>query len=558
MPNLRVYARNRLAERVAEIDDFGQLDTRLLDNGVGAWTLDLPTASPVVPHLNPDQGGGVAGIVITLDGTPIFSGPVLQFKEDALVTRFSGACDNYLLQRHAAIPVTGDTLTVTGVASTAILEMIDAQIGLGAVRPVRIMETLELMADPGIGATVSIEVPRYDTLLSACQQIALDGGGLAFRAMQSASEPSFTEAPAIEFQVGMRVDRRGDAIFSISQGTLENYQHTRQGASANHVFAANGAGGDGTDISPVVEEFDEASIYRFGRVETFLDLPASTDAVETRTKARLALLSGSDRRAVTLTAIETPQMVLGRHYNLGDYVSVIVGSSEVADGAVIREISISITPGQGVSILPMIGTPGMSNDTTTTRLIGLLRDRVAVVERSTGSLAQIHGLDEQAGALDSRTTTVENRADDIDTALIALDTRVDALETADTSLDSRLDAVETAVAAILAPGGVSAAMLASGAAASNLGFTPIRQATGTYTGNGSATRDFTFGFTPSWVQVSRTGKGIWIYLASGRTIEILYDDTQTELTAPIITNGFRAIHPGNNENGEAYEYVAFG
>lgn len=400
----RIYIRDRNALRVAEVDDFGSLELVARDNALGAWTFDLPADSQYVPLLDPDTSDGIAGIVVTLDGTPIFSGPVIQRQESATVARFSGYCDLWMLARHVSIPAPGqDDLAVAGVASTAMRQFVDAQIGPNTIFPTRQVGVLTFPGDPAVGASVTTTIARYTPLLTAIQTLALQGGGLRFHIDQSTDwSPAY-----VEFVVEQRRDLRDSVLFSLAAGTLEDFSHTRQAASVNHVYAASGAGGDGTPASPVIAEFDAASIQKFGRIETFVTQPQTDDGTEVLAAATEALAEGADRRSVTLTPIETSDLQFGTHYGLGDLVRAIAryDGSLLVD-AVIREVHVKIEAQNGVSVTPMLGTPGMSNDPITSQIISKLNDRVRVLERSSGSLGQVRNLDGAVTDLDSAITVL--------------------------------------------------------------------------------------------------------------------------------------------------------
>lgn len=108
-------------------------------------------------------------------------------------------------------------------------------------------------------------------------------------------------------------------------------------------------------------------------------------------------------------------------------------------------------------------------------------------------------------------------------------------------------------------GGVSAGMLASGAAVSNIGFTPARVAKGTYTGNDAATQDIALGFTPAIVFIHNPATGVGIYHNSGDRTTLGYSGNLiVSGTGGIISGGFQAISGANNAGGTTYYYTAIG
>lgn len=406
-PDLRVYLRDSSAERVAEIDEYGDLVVISRDNAVGSWTLEMDPSSAYTAVLDPDTSQGVAGIVVILDGAVIFSGPVLQAAWGPTSVRFSGSCDNYLLARHVAVPTSNpDGIAVTGVASTAMYGLVDTQIGPSAADPLREVAALSLDADQAVGTSIDLLIARYTPLSAALAEIALAGGGLRFWVAQGGE----WDDPGLELTIVQRRDLRAEVILSLGAGTLSDFEHVRQGPATNVVYAASGAGGDGTPASPVTLQTDSASILRFGRVETFLTRPGSDDAAEIADAAAAALVEGSDKRSVTLTPVETSQAAYGREYGLGDVVTAVLPNGDTVE-AVVREVKITVKAGSGYVVEPLLGTPGMSNDRAVSSIISRLNDRVRLLERGSGSLGQVRNLDAQAGDLDSRVAALEAAVD---------------------------------------------------------------------------------------------------------------------------------------------------
>jgi hypothetical protein len=225
---------------------------------------------------------------------------------------------------------------------------------------------------------------------------------------------------------------------------------------------------------------------------------------------------------IGLTPLETQSITYGIDYELGDIATVVVEGEVKTD--LIREIEISLLPRGGARITPMIADPGGTEDDPLVGYVQAVRKRLDIQQQNANIPPGSVG-----------TTSLANDA-------------VTAAKLADDAVLSNN----------IAAGQVGSSELATGAAVANIGFTPARITTGSYTGDGNATKDINIGFTPSFVMVSRTGKGAWFYFISGRVMEQLYTDTATELTTPIITNGFRVIEPGNNENAQDYQYVAIG
>lgn len=81
-----------------------------------------------------------------------------------------------------------------------------------------------------------------------------------------------------------------------------------------------------------------------------------------------------------ITAIDTPEVAYGRHYNLGDRVSAVVDGLPVVE--VVRAVTIT-SSADGITTKPTLGTPGNTppNIPTIFGASARLRSRLVNLER---------------------------------------------------------------------------------------------------------------------------------------------------------------------------------
>ncbi|MBD2900798.1 hypothetical protein amrb99_98080 [Actinomadura sp. RB99] len=152
------------------------------------------------------------------------------------------------------------------------------------------------------------------------------------RSLCSASDPQLgvrvqQVGDELLFDVYVPQDRSGRVAFSQKSGNLRAYSLTRAAPTATHVVVA-GAGEGST--RPFVERRDTDAATEWRRViRTFVD-QRSTDVVsELESAGDEALKAARGTGALSVTAVDTESCRFGRHFGLGDWVSV-----KLATGAV--------------------------------------------------------------------------------------------------------------------------------------------------------------------------------------------------------------------------------
>lgn len=345
MSEWQLYVRDRNRNRVAEIDDFQQLDLVLRFNAVGSWVIALPADGVAARYLNQDG----CGLVAVRDGATLLSGPkrrperVWSSKTDRLVV--AGVDDVCWIADGLAYPVpTGPPYSAaahdvrTGACETVMRAYVSANVGPGA-KAERIVAGLTLATDAALGATVTGRA-RFANLLELLQALAIAGGDLGFRIVD------------MQFQVYQPTDLTAMAVFSSDLGNLAAYTYREEAPSVNYIIVAGG--GEGT-ARTFAEKGDSASIVRWGRIELFRDRRDTTDATELLQTADEALSTGAAKTYLSIEPIDTEALAYGADYNLGDKVSVIVDGTTIHD--VLREVHITLTPEAGESVRPLVGTP---------------------------------------------------------------------------------------------------------------------------------------------------------------------------------------------------------
>lgn len=373
MTTWTVYTRDQSGDRTGQLDDFQQLDLVLRWNAVGSWVLNCP-ASTLARNV-----GTRGGIVVQQDSTVVFSGSVEQaqrtitFAADDL--QLSGASDDVRLGDELCYPeapaLTTDSSAYdsrSGQISTVMRAYVEANCGVAASSYGR--QSVIVSADPLLGSIVST-TERFSTVLDTCQRLSLmDGvGNIGFRVRdRDLGFPSF--------EVFQAADRRQSAIFSLDLGTCSLVKFTENRTKVN--VAVEAGGGQGT-ARTFVTVTDSASVDRWRTRRVFKDARDTSDTTILTQRGNAALADGASVQTIEVTPFDSGSMVFGTHWNVGDLVTVVVGTDRIVQ--MVREVHIKLTPDGAAIVTPTIGTPGAG--------VSLIPDLFRVMSRTTGRVASL-------------------------------------------------------------------------------------------------------------------------------------------------------------------------
>lgn len=349
---VKLVARNSALRRLGEIDDFRSLTSPLRYNRTSDWQLELDGGSPGVDLLSL-----TGGLIVERDGATLFSGPVsgiVRKTEGGRSTvTVSGVDDTVWLDRRLAVPVPSGPPytaaayhTVNGVAETVMRTYVNDNLGPGALAARR-LERFALAADGLRGTTVKGSA-RFTSLLELLQGLALAGGDIGFRIVQSGE--------ALEFQVYQPADKTSTAVFSVEFGNLRGYEYQQTVPSATYAYVAGE--GEGT-ARVIVEGGDAAAITDYGRFETFRDRRDTADVPTLEQQRSETLDEMQAKTALSISPIDTDAVTFGTDYNLGDRVKVVIDGVAIQD--VVREVLLTVTSDRGSVLTPVLGTPGASS-----------------------------------------------------------------------------------------------------------------------------------------------------------------------------------------------------
>lgn len=353
-----IYARNASLQREGIIEDYQVANFKLRHNDVGTWELTVNRARKEAVWLS-NPGWGIEAVSILPDGTkvPLIAGPMSTRKHsksaDHNTLTVTGYSDDILLSRAVAHPCPTNSFPPysaqassgwVGTASGVLRQYVHENIGLGAILPRRV-PNLVLGADPGVGSSITAYA-RWDNLLVFLQGLANAGGGIGFRIRQVESE--------LEFQTFMPVDHSGDVTLSELLGNLQAWEYVSESPESTYLFI----GGSGEGTARLIAELpDTNAIIQWGRREHFVDKRDSgvnADLIQAGTQYQI---EHAEKAGLTITPVDTASCIYGKHYNLGDTVSIQVEGPSVPLTDIVREVDISLTPNGPQTIKPIIGTP---------------------------------------------------------------------------------------------------------------------------------------------------------------------------------------------------------
>lgn len=361
--DLIVEVRDSTLKRVGQIPSeyLNGFTIVLRYNTISTWTVSMPTGHPMIEALK--QPG--AGIIVTFQNTVLLSGPstwtqTVQTKDNpAGTTQVTGLDDTVLLRDRLAYPtpatadVTAQTTAYdvrTGAAEDVIKQYVNVNLGPGAPT-VRQQAGLTVETSAGRGATVKGSA-RFDVLYELLQQLAdasLNGGtAIGFDIVQNGA--------GLVFQCYLPTDRSKTVRLDIANNLLTETTYSL--AQPNMTRAIVGGQGDLTarlfaERTSATSTAAEAAWGR--RIERFVDSRDGADSTALATAGDAVLgTEGKAQITASVRPSDDQAMLFGKDWFLGDTVTVVVGSYELA--AVVTELALSVQE-DGVRLYGTVGEP---------------------------------------------------------------------------------------------------------------------------------------------------------------------------------------------------------
>ncbi len=263
--------------------------------------------------------------------------------------------------------------TGTGPAGTLMLALVDDNGGPGALSYRRVPQ-LVIGDGAGLGATLTY-ASRFADLYDELRALAVLGGGgvpggeLGFRVRQVDRD--------LVAEVYEPRDRTGYARFSFPTGTLRQLQVTTEAPTCTAAIVAGD--GRGTDRS-IVERVDADAVALWWRSEEFVDAQNESDDEQLEHAGDETLAGGREQLTITTETVDTPQVVYGDAYTLGDLALVLPGpTAPVAD--IVRAVRLQVVPRTGRVRTALIGTQAAVSDPAWVAGNRTLARRVARAQR---------------------------------------------------------------------------------------------------------------------------------------------------------------------------------
>lgn len=361
--DLTVEVRDSSLARVGQIlpADLVGFEASLRFNKVGSWKIALRSDHPLVDTLRAPG----SGIIVTGPTGVLLSGPTASAKNTKTaadptgVWEIVGTDDGVILGERLAYPVPASaslaSQTVaydvrTGKAETVAKAYVDANIGPSAPAA-RKISALTIDTDLARGSTV-VASARFDKLGQIISSLlVLDG--LGFDIKQSGS--------TLVFEVFAPVDRSDSIRMDVDNLRLEKSEYTYQRPEATRVIVAGqGQGGERAFVERSSAASTSAESAWGRRIEVFKDSRNTADTAELQIAGDEILAAGGKTlEGIKVTPSDDQTMRYGVDWGLGDKVTVVIGSTQVAQ--VVTEVAIVVTE-NGIKIGATVGEPGVLED----------------------------------------------------------------------------------------------------------------------------------------------------------------------------------------------------
>lgn len=358
LDDLTIEVRDANFRRVGQLtpENLVGFSAVLMKNGVGSWKVTLPVGYALAEELRkPD-----AGIIVTAAGETLISGPTMSVltqlsQEDPVGTyEISGVDDSVVLTERLAYPTpsTADVMlqTVafderTGPAETVIKGYVNANLGPSA--PVaRRISNLTILPSTGMGVTVD-GAARFESLQELLTGFA-DLSGLGFTIEQVGDN--------LEFKVYEPVDRSGYIRLDLDNGRLTRSDYAYSTPKLTRAIVGGQGEGELRDFIERTSAESLAAESLWGRrIERFVNEASANDVsiLEAAGDKELAV-DGKTFISVDLLPSDDQTMLFGVDWNVGDRVTVVVGSTELV--AVVEKVALLISE-DGVRLGATVGEP---------------------------------------------------------------------------------------------------------------------------------------------------------------------------------------------------------
>lgn len=353
----------------------------LIKNDVGSWKVTLPVGYALAEELRKPG----SGIIVTASGQTLISGPTMSIltnlsQDDPIGTyEISGVDDTVVLGERLAYPTptTADVMAQTvafdvrtGPAEDVMKAYVDANIGPSA--PVQRRITGLTIATPtGLGVSVDGSA-RFETLQELLTGFA-DLANLGFTIEQFGDE--------LQFQVYEPVDRSANIRLDLDNGRLTRSDYAYSTPKLTRAIVGGQGEGELRDfIERTSTDSLDAETLWGRRIERFVNESTANDVsiLEAAGDKQLAI-DGKTFVSVDVLPSDDQTMLFGIDWNLGDRVTVVVGTTELV--AVVEKVALLISE-DGVRLGATVGEPrglGYENQIVTAQKDQVLR--VSKLER---------------------------------------------------------------------------------------------------------------------------------------------------------------------------------
>ena len=293
----------------------------LRDAETGTWTVTVQ---------DDDLAGRVRDgwrVLIQDGGVSVVSGPVTSVAPDLAdhTVTLDGVSDLVHVEdrliypdpsRQAESQTADSYYKRKGAAETVIRDMIHANAGTGALAARR-APGFTVTSSQGRGSIVSTNL-RYKNLLEEARALARLGG-VTFDAIQE-------EDSRIILRFRVPRDRSRAVRFADGNGGVTEGSYSLDAPTATTVLVA----GQGEGADRTIIERDRDSTWG-RRIEIFKDQRDTDEADELEQSAVEQLDEGAAGAGANFVATETPGLVFGTDYMLGDTVAVEIGAATIVE-----------------------------------------------------------------------------------------------------------------------------------------------------------------------------------------------------------------------------------
>lgn len=376
----------RIYMRAADYSRLGELDTYQSFKAVLRFN-DVGTWSLTAPYnaRNARIITESGGIVVTRDGAVVFSGPTATLRRTAGGLEATGFDDMVILADNPAYPTpteAGPTFSDESDVRTGIPSTLMIDYVRANIGPAAVAGTYVSELGYAADPYLGTSGTARARFVPLLQLLQNIAWSPQGGGLRFSILQNEIGSAALTFTVSQPLDRRNNVLVNRERGTLGAFTASYKAPSATHILMLGQGVGPDRMMATATNAAAEQMLGR--RIVKVFDRRDIEDPAELQQAADAELLNCGMQRSIVIEPLATSAVIWGRDYDLGDIVTVSAG--DLVMDEVVRGVELTLeAPSGKATVQPIISSPQGAEDDpdgVAARQFRFLDERVSNMERN--------------------------------------------------------------------------------------------------------------------------------------------------------------------------------